>query len=601
MALWVLRGVLLSGRIATGLAMRAPGGPRLSSKRASTAGGEEESGVRLITAGELEGAIEVVAEPRHVQFGDIVKRLPKMTYLALNVQSCLDLVGKKLDGMSDAYVTAVWGGTSQQTRVIRGTRTPQFDETLYFPTNLVRNTASELEAKGDLVLYVLHKHSNGAAPEDIGFARVPLHRVTEAKVARIDDGGNTIKSRVYEETLRLQQQGLRRADAGRGEVRIRAYFTPDLNGDVFLTKRENEAHQLESVYEAREAEWKDEIPTRLRATGRYLCKALDETNTMRFLPTYLCKCAPPRDVHDPMTIARMVHSISFQIDAHLTGRKGGASSKQGAGGLGGGEELWSSPNYFLDVKKGASEDHAILQCNLFLGLGIDAYLALGRLPGGIQQHVWVMTREPNGDVKFWETTKGDFYTLPGRWQGLYLDGTLDIGQNPDAANGAANGAAGGAPGGAPAGKRKSARESKYGPMDGVMDKRKLRAAQALAQDKAVREAERKAAEAAAAQKREEKLLYLASEEQWTSEFEINPFDTPRDFMEMGGHRGMYGAPGFGDEAYDEGLDEAGYAQGGWLNPMPGHKLSMLKSSIQDVAAGVRAVNAMRTHTTKEHP
>ena len=43
-----LRGVLLSGRIATGLAMRAPGGPRLSSKRASTAGGEEESGEGVV-------------------------------------------------------------------------------------------------------------------------------------------------------------------------------------------------------------------------------------------------------------------------------------------------------------------------------------------------------------------------------------------------------------------------------------------------------------------------------------------------------------------------------------------------------------------------
>ena len=48
---------------------------------------------------------------------------------------------------------------------------------------------------------------------------------------------------------------------------------------------------------------------------------------------------------------------------------------------------------FLDVKKGASEDHAVLQCSLFLGLGLDAYLAVGRLPGGVQQHAWVATRE----------------------------------------------------------------------------------------------------------------------------------------------------------------------------------------------------------------
>ena len=50
-------------------------------------------------------------------------------------------------------------------------------------------------------------------------------------------------------------------------------------------------------------------------------------------------------------------------------------------------------------------------------MGLDAYLAIGRLPGGIAQHVWVVTRESNGDVRLWETTKGRYYTLPQRWKG----------------------------------------------------------------------------------------------------------------------------------------------------------------------------------------
>ena len=143
-----------------------------------------------------------------------------------------------------------------------------------------------------------------------------LDAITAAPVNRIDDGGSNVKTRLYESELKLQQPGVMRKDSGRGTIRVRAYFTPDLPGDVRILRRENEAHQLERAFEDREAEWKGDIPARLRATGRYLCKALDETNTMRFLPTYLAKCAPPRDVHDPMTIARMVHCITFQIDAH---------------------------------------------------------------------------------------------------------------------------------------------------------------------------------------------------------------------------------------------------------------------------------------------
>ena len=45
---------------------------------------------------------------------------------------------------------------------------------------------------------------------------------------------------------------------------------------------------------------------------------------------------------------------------------------------GGPEDCWASPKFFLDVKKGQSEDHAIFLANMFLGLGYDTYLAVGR-------------------------------------------------------------------------------------------------------------------------------------------------------------------------------------------------------------------------------
>ena len=154
--------------------------------------------------------------------------------------------------------------------------------------------------------------------------------------------------------------------------------------------------------------WRAAVPRRLSARGRYMLSATDETNTIRFLPTYLCKCNPPRDIEDPMMVARMVNCaaarrerwrpralpphhpptlllpllqvncITFENDQH-TVEPGQKAQKGGA------QELWSNPNYFMEVKKGASEDHAILLANLFLGMGLDAYLAIGRLPGGVTQ------------------------------------------------------------------------------------------------------------------------------------------------------------------------------------------------------------------------
>ena len=66
-----------------------------------------------------------------------------------------------------------------------------------------------------------------------------------------------------------------------------------------------------------------------------------------------------------------------------------------------------------------------------------------------------------------------------------------------------------------------------------IDRRKQRAAAALAQDKAEREAHKKAMELAEAQKREERLLYISDEEQWTANSAPNPFETPRDYVMNG--------------------------------------------------------------------
>ena len=78
------------------------------------------------------------------------------------------------------------------------------------------------------------------------------------------------------------------------------------------------------------------MPQRLASRGKYLATATDETNTVRFLPTYLCKCPPPRDVNDPMTIARMVNCITFATDPHQVDAK-----KQGL--TDGPMEVWPEP------------------------------------------------------------------------------------------------------------------------------------------------------------------------------------------------------------------------------------------------------------------
>ena len=55
------------------------------------------------------------------------------------------------------------------------------------------------------------------------------------------------------------------------------------------------------------------------------------------------------------------------------------------------------------------------------------------------------------------------------------------------------------------------------------DRRRQRASQALALDKAEREAARKAAELAEAQKKEASLLYLSEQETWADDMSLNAY------------------------------------------------------------------------------
>ena len=86
---------------------------------------------------------------------------------------------------------------------------------------------------------------------------------------------------------------------------------------------------------------------------------------------------------------------------------------------------WADPFHFMTKLRGDFKDHAILLCNFFLELGVDAYVCIGtakRSPAQEkidQPHVWVMTKYDSipgrGDsvqyVTFWEISDGKAYEL----------------------------------------------------------------------------------------------------------------------------------------------------------------------------------------------
>ena len=139
---------------------------------------------------------------------------------------------------------------------------------------------------------------------------------------------------------------------------------------------------------------------------RRLVSAEDQDEAVHLLCEYLTPTQPPSEMKTKMQVARMVRGITWSADTDTFKKETR-------------KDVWQAPPFFLEMRKGDYEDHSLLMCNLFLGLGEDAYVCVGRPKGAIlgeKRHVWVLTRHGDGSVCMWESSNGTMRILRNRWQ-----------------------------------------------------------------------------------------------------------------------------------------------------------------------------------------
>jgi centrosomal protein CEP76 len=100
-----------------------------------------------------------------------------------------------------------------------------------------------------------------------------------------------------------------------------------------------------------------------------------------------------RGINTPYEAARFVSLLPYERQENPGGEK---------------VERWQTAHTFLSIGSGDVEDHSVLLCNLLLGFGLDAYLAVGISING--PHVWVLTRSKTDNKKYsvtyWESLTG---------------------------------------------------------------------------------------------------------------------------------------------------------------------------------------------------
>ncbi|XP_062431333.1 coiled-coil and C2 domain-containing protein 2A isoform X2 [Rhea pennata] len=163
--------------------------------------------------------------------------------------------------------------------------------------------------------------------------------------------------------------------------------------EKFDTQEDERLLQAAGKYEA---ECTAKFPSR-----HCLTTVIDLSGKSVFITRYIKPLNPPQELLD-------AHPNSSQTTAELVARYVALipflpDSVSFAGIC----DLWSTSDQFLDLLSGDEEEHAVLLCNYFLGMGKKAWLIIGNaIPEGAT--AYVLTLEQNQYV-IWNPSTGCFY------------------------------------------------------------------------------------------------------------------------------------------------------------------------------------------------
>ena len=303
----------------------------------------DENKVNVLDAGKIEGYVAIDNLPPHSQWGDVVNFLPGYQYLAVRIESLANLKPSKPSGWCDCFVSVEWAGQVQKTKVVKNNNNPLINDVLYFPLRMIAITAESLEKKGPVKINVFDYDDRGNS--FLGTVHFTLDQVTNAGV--INEGD--IRTRVYTESTRLYLQGEKTGSS----ISYTSFFHPDIPENIKLTKKGGlQAKKLPIEIAKRRQQWKSEIPERILENHQLKIHRLDEDGIPHLLSSYICKLVPPSDMHNTKVLLRMVHCLPWINESEIMEEKQNAS-------------ICVSTNFFLDVKKGATLEHALLLTNLF--------------------------------------------------------------------------------------------------------------------------------------------------------------------------------------------------------------------------------------------
>ncbi|EZG44341.1 C2 domain protein [Gregarina niphandrodes] len=398
-------------------------------------------------------------------------------YLVVRLFRLSKLIGKDWSQSSNPSVEFIWDGYENRSRTVYQSLQPIFNETFHFPVRLIHDSILKKEeliqnclpidlvTKGPVYVKVWHTDDDGNI-ELLASGQIPMYLLTsnettlelrsllesvdyqqdDRKFARREAASEAADDEEEEEGERQAEEEtgglpfylkkvrtrvfnndnflLENALGVRGEavnstssMSFEFYFFPAMPEGLKIPKMTDAARQ-QFVYNQIRNRWERDWIQWQRSyrewypqapPGRvWMCMSRRGGEGWYPLCGYISPTPVPKGISGPGELLHWVSCISY------TNTTGGTIGNA-TGTVG-----WNTPNHTLNVRKGTIQEHAAVLCSFLLGLGFDAYVALGTLksdqPGAPgRAYAWVITRDAGQYVTHWDPLLKQCFSTPMRY------------------------------------------------------------------------------------------------------------------------------------------------------------------------------------------
>ena len=348
----------------------------------------------------FEGSMDIEEETKYKQSGENSTLYSTKKYLCINIMRVENIRPAETRGIVDSFISVEYTGISQRTRTVKENNNPSFNEVLYFLCPIKEEYLQDIQkytqkineqfAKNNEVIFNLMIEGDDNTYDNLGVSNFHL---SEIKLS-----GNLVQKKYFADDLKREKKYSSKVYTGKLKlvsafslsnntyVNFEAWFLDDLPDTIDFGEKKSKKDlgdkiPVELSYALRNTKetddfyekYKRKIVDVFRQYVNYSYKErsflevyqMDQYKNFHLLPYYLSAISLPLKAFTQDDIASNpcfhdYNLTSLDEVAHFVRCFPVYLESKG--------DVWSSPDYVIKIRKGSTEDHAILMACLMLGL-----------------------------------------------------------------------------------------------------------------------------------------------------------------------------------------------------------------------------------------